>query len=442
MKRTNRVTKLISLILFLFLLVYFGASLIRSAQNPLQTTLAISMQTEDGFFAPGMIIRNESVITVPHPVVTSLVQEGERVSVGMNYLLVYANESDRELSMRRTQLEYEISRLEERLSLDGETDQSAGIDAAIRQGLRKLSLSVQQGELAELEAQTVYLRTLALAGDRTGLQSRLDALRSELTSLRSLSAPVRTIQAESAGTYSTRVDGFEHLTLANVTESSVSALQTLLARRHDPNEISEGAGKLVRGSTWYFAALVPEAEFERLYRRLHGDLPNRVFVSISGIPTSEISMRIRSLSEVQNGYAAAVFESNIALVETLGLRHAEARIIYNTFFGIRVPAEALHWTTLSEDAEVNCANRGDARYCICAALDDCCEECTCETRFSYVFTLTVGMAEQKFVIVTYAGDGYYLVRPDTERTGAGSALREGNTIIIRGGALYDGRFFR
>ena len=411
MKRTNRVTKLISLILFLFLVVYFGASLIRSAQNPLQTTLAVSMQTEVGFFAPGIIVREESVITAPHPLVTSLVREGERVSVGMRYLLVYASAADRELSMRRAQLTYETQQLEERLSLDGGSDQSAGIEAEIRLGLRDLSLSVRRGDLTDLETQTVALRTLALAGDRAGLQDRLETLHTELAGLGDLSAPARTIEADGAGTYSARIDGFEHLGFTDTREMSVSDLQALLDLRYDPREVPEGAGKLVRGSAWYFSALVPEAEVEALDLRLSGELPNRVLISISGMHTSEIAMRIRTLSEVENGYAVAVFESNIALIETLGLRHAEARIVYNTFSGIRVPAEALHWTEPNED----------------------------DAQFSYVFTLTVGMAEQKFVTAVYRGAGYYLVRPDTLRTSADASLREGNTIIVRGGTLYDGR---
>jgi len=414
MKRTNRVTKFISVVLFLFLVVYFGASLIRSAQNPLRTTVAITMTTEEGFIAPGIIIRDELVISVPHPVVTSLVREGERVSVGMQYLLVYANEGDRELAMRRTQLAYEIAQLEERLSLDSGMHQTAGVEAEIRTGLRELSISVRQGDLSDLETQTISLRTLSLAGDRAGMQSRLETLRSDLERMGNLSAPVRSIEADRAGMYSTRVDGFEYLGPMDLAAFTVSELEWLLDRRYSPEDIAGGAGKLVRGSTWYYAALIPEAEFELLYRRFAGDLPNRVFLSVSGMRTSEISMRIRSLGEVQNGQAVAVFASDTALVETLGIRHAEARIVHNTFTGLRVPAEALHWTAPNEEEE----------------------------QFAYVFTLTVGMAEQKFVTVIYEGADYYLVQPDTTRTSVEASLREGNTLILRGGTLYDGRIFR
>ena len=414
MKRTNRVTKFISVVLFLFLVVYFGASLIRSAQNPLRTTIAITMTTEEGFIAPGIIVRDESVISLPHPVVTSLVREGERVSVGMRYLVAYANEGDRELAMRRAQLEYEIAQLEELLSGDSGSHQTAGLEAEIRTELRNLSRSVRQGDLSDLETQTIALRTLSLAGDRGGLQSRLESLREDLMRLGSLSVPVHSIEANRAGMYSTRVDGFEYLGPMDLASFTVSEMEWLLDRRYSPEDISEGAGKLVRGSTWYYAALIPEAEIEMLYRRFTGELPNRVFLSVSGMRTSEIPMRIRSLGEAENGRAVAIFASDTALAETLGIRHAEARIVHNTFTGLRVPAEALHWTEPNDGG----------------------------VQFSYVFTLTVGMAEQKFVTVLYEGADYYLVRPDTERTSAEASLREGNTLILRGGTLYDGRIFR
>ena len=104
MKRTNATTKFISVLLCGFLLVYFGVYLVQSVRNPLRTAPAISMQAEEGFFAPGILIRDETVITATHPVVESLVREGERVSVGMAYLVAYASEQDRELDIRRLQL--------------------------------------------------------------------------------------------------------------------------------------------------------------------------------------------------------------------------------------------------------------------------------------------------------------------------------------------------
>jgi len=410
MKRTNALTKLISLALFLFLAVYFGVYLVRSMQNPLQTAPAVTVQVEDGFFAPGILVREEQVVHVNQPITASLVREGERVSVGMAYLRAYANEGDRERNVRRAQLEYEITRLEGELSA-GSQQAGAGTEAEIRRQIREISYATRRGNLENLETQTVNLRAQSLAGDPAALRDRLALLRTMLSDLGNMSAPAQTIAAERAGVYSTRVDGFEYLGRQDLADMDVAEFRALLNHRYPADTIDRGVGKLITGSTWYYAALVPEAEARRLQRLLDREVPNRVTVSFAGISTSEVPMWVHALSEVENGYAKAVFAANTALVETLGLRHVEARIIYNTFSGIRVPREALHRAAPHEETGV---------------------------QPTYVFTLTVGLAEQKFVIVVYEGADFYLVRPDTVRTSVDASLREGNTIIVRGRDLHAG----
>ena len=416
MRRSNFTIKLISILVCAFLLAYFGVYLVQSVRNPLRTAPAIMMETEQSFFAPGILVRDETVIAVDHPIVAPLVREGERVSVGMAYMMAYATAEDRERDMRRVQIEQEIASLEGQLAQGGGLHERAGVEAEIRRQIRVLGQSTRQGNLAQLDEQTMTLRALALAGDREGLALRLYELRSELEGLhlRISVANVTPIFADRSGVYSARVDGYEYLDPGDLGRLNVAILRELLERRGVGTQA--GAGKLVSGMTWYYVALIPEAEAERLADRLVGDLANRVTVHFSALVGQEIPMWIHSLGPAEGGHRVAVFSANTALAETVGLRQVEGRIVYNTFTGIRVPREALHrGAPHAETGEVP----------------------------AYVFTLTVGVAERKFVRVVYAGQDYYLVRPDNSRTPVASALREGNTIIVRvGGELYDGRVFR
>jgi len=259
---------------------------------------------------------------------------------------------------------------------------------------------------------------LTLAGDGAGLGQRLESLRYELSNLGDMSAPAQMISAVRAGTYSTRVDGFERLGPADLATIDTVELRLLLERRYRGDEIQAGAGKLVMGSTWYYAALVPEAEADSLLARLERRerIPNRVTVGFPGISATGVPMRVYAVGPVENGYAVAVFATDTALVETLGLRQVDARIVYSEFSGIRVPREALRWGETDEETGAAPA---------------------------YLFTLSiVGIAEQKYVVVLYEGRDYYLVRPDTGRTPEDASLREGNTIIVRSRNLYDGRVIR
>jgi len=417
MRRTNFTTKLISVILCVFLLTYFGIYLVQSMQNSIRTAPAVTLQAEEFFFAPGIIIREETVITVDHPVVASLVREGERVSVGMVYMVAYASEADRERDIRRGQLEREIAHLEVQLAtVDGGLGQTAAAEAEIRRQIRELNYGTRQGNLEGLEDQTIALRALALAGNREGLSSRLADLRSELGLLSggAVVGNVTPIFANQSGIFSSRVDGYESLSPEDLHRLDLEIVRELLERRRSGGQ-RVGDGKIVSGSTWYYVALVPESEAERLVARLSGEVPNRVTVSFSALTGTDIPMWVHSLGAPEEGYRVAVFAATTALAETLSLRQVEARIVYNSFSGIRVPREALHWGETDEATGVTPA---------------------------YVFTLTVSVAERKFVVVLYEGPYYFLVRPDLTRTSAAAAFREGNTIIVAARELYDGRVLR
>ena len=414
MKRTNFVTKFISVVLFLFVLVYLGIYLFQSVQNPLRTAPAIIMQAQDSFFTQGVIIRAETVIEVPYPVVASIVREGERVSVGMDYLVAYDSPQDLEQGTRRNQVEQEIIHLEARLVSGSGMHQTAEVEAEVRRQIRDLGHATRQGDLSDLDAKTIQIRTLVLDGDREGLTRRLEALQAEYESLIGASTRVRPIAATQAGIFSARVDGHEHLGPADLSYLGVSELRYLMDdfRLSPP---TAGPGKLVTGGTWYYATLVPESEAEQLQLRLDGAIPNRVTLTFAEINTVDIPMRVHVLSQPVDGYRVAVFSANTALVETLGVRRAEAMVVFNTFTGFRVPKEAIHFGEPDPESD---------------------------RVPTYLFTLVVRTAERKFVEIIYEGMGYYLVRPDNQRTNPESALREGNTIIVRGGDLYGGQVIR
>lgn len=412
MKRTNTLTKVISLLLFSFLAIYFGVMAVGFLQNPLRTAPAIQMEAADGFFASGIIVRNEHIVSLGHPVVSPLVQEGERVSVGMAYLAVYETEADRDQAARRNQLEQEIAQLEAALALGQGGAQQSATETEIRREMRDFTADIHRGNFDQLDARTAALRTHTLAGDYDALSSRLSALRFELFDLSGQGLPAQTVFADRSGVFSSRVDGFEHLRVDAILADSMEAFETLLVQQAQGAQ--EQVGKIISGTSWYYIARIPAEEYDALYRRFTNQLPNRLMLHFPGVQRDYIPMRITAMTDVEEGYFKVVFASNTALTDTLGHRQVEVQIIYQTFSGIRVPRAALHWEEAPEEGP----------------------------QHSYVFTLTMGQAEQKFVRVIYTGQDYYLVLPDTSRTSIESSLREGNSIILQPNNLYDGRVLR
>ena len=97
------------------------------------------------------------------------------------------------------------------------------------------------------------------------------------------------------------------------------------------------------------------------------------------------------------------------------LRQQSAEIIRRSVSGIRVPTEALRAEKVAVDKEGNrTVTEGTGVYCV------------------------VGMeARFKPVKVLYSGDGFVLVRADTETEKI--RLRDGDEIIITANDLYDGK---
>ena len=409
MKRSNYLTRFITLLLFVFLLVYFTGMIIQAVQNPVRTAPAVLMDMEEGFTTPGMIVREEYVIAAQYPVLSSLVHDGERVSVGMAYLSAYATQADRERNARIRMLEEEIAQLESQRTISNTAAQRAELETEIRRNLRDLGQSTRSGDFASLESQTIRLRALALVGNEEGTSERLAQIQSELATLQAQGVSVSHLSAYRTGVYSSRIDGFEHLNIDAVMEMSRDDLTHTLERT-DILGSEAYAGKLIISTTWHYVTLVPEEEYDALYSYYAGQRPNRLMVRFGNM--NPVPMQIYHLGQPEDGYVKLILSSTTALADTINIRHVQATITYRTIGGIRIPREALRFGEVEEET-------GHIP--------------------TYVYTLAVNIAEQKFVEVLYEGEDFFLVAADMVRSSAAGALREGNTVIVRARNLYDGR---
>ena len=85
------------------------------------------------------------------------------------------------------------------------------------------------------------------------------------------------------------------------------------------------------------------------------------------------------------------------------MREVSASVVFGSYSGIRVPAQAVR-------------------------TDE-------ETEATYVWTVTAMQLERKDVEIIYAGDGFVIVRRGSEP----GSLREGNTVVVSGKDLYEGK---
>ena len=208
------------------------------------------------------------------------------------------------------------------------------------------------------------------------------------------------------------VDGYETvLTPESLADLTPSALESVTA----DESVQSNVGKLVRGETWYYAAVLTAEEAEELEKAADaGELYLRF---AQGVDT-DLPVTLESIGPEENGQAVAILSGELYLSQLTLLREQSAQIIFSSVEGIRVPREAVRLvteTTENEDGTVT------------------------ETTVTGVYCVSGREAEFKPVEVLYSNENFALVEADIASNQELLRLRPGDEVIINARDLYDGK---
>ena len=118
---------------------------------------------------------------------------------------------------------------------------------------------------------------------------------------------------------------------------------------------------------------------------------------------ADVTARVLSVSPSEDGQVTVVFRCDSALADTMGMRTVTANVIFDTYSGIRIPAQAV---------------RADE-----------------EKETAYVWCVTAMQLERKNIQIIYAADDFVIA----ERQTTTRALRDGNVVVVSGKDLYEGK---
>ena len=419
MKRENLGMKVFMAAVTLGVIVYFGVGIFSYFEDPLSTTLTYNYMVSEGVDVTGYVVREEAVLADEDAGVLRLGRaEGERISKGGTVATVYA---DHDALTRQTEVDELTTRIEQlQYARDAALAEEVSIklDSQILQSILSYRQDLAAARLRDAESDGAALRTLILKRDYTNsdaenLDARITDLQAELKEKKSqAAASVRNVTAPTSGLWSAVVDGYETVltpaSVASMTPSQLSSIQ--------PDEtVSSNTGKLVLGDTWYYAAVLSEADAARLQK----EESRGVSLSLRFTKEAErdLKVSISSVSEAENGRCVMVLEGETFLQELTMLRQQRAQIITNTVEGLRVPKEALRAekTTQSEDGTL-AKTDGIGVYCV------------------------VGMeARFKPVEVTYTGESFVIVQANAPADQERIRLRPAHEVIVQARGLYDGK---
>ena len=422
--KSSFVIKIITAAGIMAVLFYFGYSVLTYLADPLTTTIAYAYRSDEAVTVSGYLVREEEVLTGGSGLVYVTRDEGERVSAGGSVATLYASQGALDQALELQQLEEQLEQLTFAYSVASGSQEVLRLDSDILDGLFNLRAAAAGGDMVEVSSQSASLRAMVLkreytysgAGGEEMLQ-QIEALSQQISALRATaqSGSSRVTTARS-GTFSALADGYEGVLTPAALEEMTSA--DLRALR--PAEVPAGAvGKMIYGSTWYYAAAMDADAAEEL------TVGDRVTLRFMSGLDREITMSVERISDKTGGERLVVLSCDEYLSITTLLRHQNAQVIFHSYTGIRVPKGAVRVAT--ETLE-----NGDGT--------------TTEVSSTAVYCRMGRTARLKPVEVLYQGEDYYLVQPNEDSLQGLSAssresriLRGGDEVIVSADDLYDGK---
>lgn len=418
-KESTLATKVMIAVLCLGVAVYLSVYFAQGWRDDVVTTRAYIYSLDVGQKAQGILVREETPLIGGGGYVDQILPEGAKAAAWDPVALVYSDPSALTTRQSIRSLEAEIQQLQYAYDDRAQNTDAARLDAQVINSIVALRSLAAKGDLSGLDDSALNLRSMvfkrdytygdtAAAGQLAQLISDKQAQLAELN--RSLDQVSTTVYAPVSGVYSAGVDGWEGAaTPAMLDALTADGLDALLEETHSPDP--GAVGKLVTGSTWYYAALLDGTDTGLQKGRSYT-------LSFTGDYYGQVRMTLDRVS-LEGDRTLAVFSCRSNLADTAMLRIQTVDVVTQTLEGIRVPRKALRVSTEDvegEDGSVSQVNR------------------------YYVYTVVSSQAEQQEVEVLYTADTYYLVRP-VNQTSAGR-LRAGDQVILNSSGVYDGKVVR
>lgn len=416
MKESTIATKAMIAILCLGVAVYMAIYFFRGWQQDIVTTYAYAYSLDVGREATGILVREEIPLLGSGGYVDQILPEGAKAAVRDPVVLLYSDPSVLSTRQSIRTLEAEIEQLEYAQSDHSQNTDAARLDAQVIGSIVSLRALAARGDLTSLEDSALNLRSMVFKRDYSfddaGQLSALIAdKQSQLAELnRSLNQASTTVYAPVSGVYSAASDGWEGVvTPAMLDELTADGLDALLHEQHQPDP--SAVGKLITGSTWYYAALLEDAGagLQTGYRYI---------LSFSGDYYGQIQMTLERVV-LSGERTLAVFSCRSHLADIAMLRIQKADVVIQQLEGIRIPRKALRVETedvTNDDGTISKVNHYK------------------------VYTVIRSQAWEQEVEVLYTDDNFYLVSPVDP--GAANRLRAGDEVILNSSGIYNGKVVR
>lgn len=420
MRESTLATKVMIAILCLGVSVYLAVYFVRGWDEPLVTTRAYAYTQDVGMEASGILVRDETILPdAGGSYVDHILGEGEKAAAGQAAALLYTDSAALTTRQAIRTLTAEIEQLQYALDDRTQTGDASRLDGQVLDSITALRSLTAQGDLSTLDDCALNLRTMVFKrdfaygdGSAAGQLSQLiQSKQEQLAQLNaSLNQVAQVVYTPAAGVFSGTVDGWEGLiNPSRLDDLTAQSLSDLLSQT--PAPVSGPVGKLITGSTWYFAALLPGTDTGLQSGKTYS-------LTFSGDYYGQIPMVLERVS-LEGEQTLAIFSCRTHLSDTTLLRVQTVDVVIHHLEGIRIPRKALRVETVEEEQEDG-STRTVNRY--------------------KVYTVERSQSWGREVDILYTDENFYLVRPVDPS--AAKRLRAGDEVILNSSDIYDGKVVR
>lgn len=342
----TKLTKFISIIIALFLLIYVGYQIYLFIYNPYRTETVFETTISQDINSKGLVVRDESIISHSYDGVLSYVYEnGTKVAKDNIICDVYDSVEQINNTYKLSQIQAEIDAINE--ASDKTKLASGQPDLILNEMIskqREILDFVEDKPLKELSHLKYQLMTLTLKrqmiiDSSVDVTARLNELNDEKNTLLAKTNQKRDIiKSPAAGFFTDSIDGLEgEIDTANIKKISVDNLEKLIKQK--PNEKNKSSiGKIITSYDWKYATVLEGKSIEKL------KVGQNVNLIVSSLSNSEINATVEKINYVKaDGKGVVVFTSNFMSSDISRMRIVSAQIRINKNTGLKVPKQAIRY---------------------------------------------------------------------------------------------------
>ena len=323
-------------------LIYLGVQVWNLSNRPYRTQTAGAFTMVDSIQTAGVVVRQETVIPQEIAgVVSYTVEDVRRVSYGTEVARIFDTAYAAQCFDDARQLAQTIDSLKQ-AQADGA---NAGTDVnlilkQVSDDLYDHIAVLQSGKYAGLkEVRSALVFSLNKLGVAVGREDNYDALLAQLQAshdaLAAQGVAAASVPAPRTGYFFYDVDGFEGLTVEEVSALTPQQLDAL-ANTHTKDS-GTAVGKMVTSYRWYYVTAVDAAAAARF------TVGRKVTLAFSDAGVTDVAAVVESVSEPDADGRVTVTLCSEQMDERFsGLRFENVEVQFSSYTGIRISRNAMH----------------------------------------------------------------------------------------------------